>query len=138
MLQTISGTGIPHSSLPFSPAVKAGPFVFVSGQASVDGEGRIVEDTFAGEMNRSFNNVRIILEAAGLGLQHVVKVCSYVANQSDLEEYNAIYRQVFSPPYPARTTLIGCLGTRLKFEVDVVAFAEERPSASLGGERSDE
>ena len=48
----IHGEGIPTSSLPFSPAVRAGDLVFVSGQASVDAAGNIVEDTFEGEMRR--------------------------------------------------------------------------------------
>jgi 2-iminobutanoate/2-iminopropanoate deaminase len=102
--------------------VGAGPFVFVSGQASVDSSGAIVPDDFAGEMRRSFANVVAVLEAAGLGLADVVQVRSYVAQQADLAEYNRIYADLFSQPYPARTTLIGCLGTLLKFEVDVVAY----------------
>jgi 2-iminobutanoate/2-iminopropanoate deaminase len=109
-------------SLPFSPAVCAGPFVFVSGQASVDSAGEIVPDDFAGEMRRSLGNVIAILEAAGLGLRHVVQVRSYVGHQRDLAEYNQLFAELFTSPYPARTTLIGCLGTLLKFEVDVVAY----------------
>ena len=118
----ISGEGIPQSHLPFSPALLAGGFVFVSGQASVDGEGKIVNDTFAGECRRSFENVKKILLAAGLDFSDVVQVRNYVGRQEDLAEFNQIYREYFSSPFPARTTLIGCLGTLLKFEVDVVAL----------------
>ena len=110
------------SHLPFSPAVRAGGFVFVSGQASVDDAGKIVSDTFEGEVRRSFENLRRVLRAAGLDLRDVVQVRSYVARQEDLAEYNRIYAEFFKPPYPARTTLIGCLGTLLKFEVDAVAY----------------
>jgi 2-iminobutanoate/2-iminopropanoate deaminase len=120
----INPPGIPVSGLPFSPAVKAGPFVFVSGQASVDTMGKIVPDTFEAEVRRSFENVKQILVGAGLTLKHVVQVRSYVARQEDLPEYNKIYRDIFETPYPARTTLIGCLGTVVKFEVDVVAYTE--------------
>jgi 2-iminobutanoate/2-iminopropanoate deaminase len=62
-----------------------------------------------------------VLAGAGLDFSDVVQVRSYVARQEDLAEYNQIYREYFSEPYPARTTLIGCLGDLLKFEVDVVA-----------------
>lgn len=86
-------------------------------------EGWIVRDTFAGEMRRSITNLERVLAGAGLGLEHVVKVCSYVGRQEDLAEYNSIYREFFKEPYPARTTLIGCLGDILKFEVDAVAIA---------------
>jgi 2-iminobutanoate/2-iminopropanoate deaminase len=114
---------VPTSHLPFSPFVRAGAFVFVSGQASVDGIGKIVDDTFEGEMRRSMENVRAVLAGAGLTLADVCQVRSYVSRQEDLAEYNRIYREYFSAPYPARTTLIGCLGTLLKFEIDVTAYA---------------
>jgi 2-iminobutanoate/2-iminopropanoate deaminase len=114
---------VPTSHLPFSPFVRAGGLVFVSGQASVDTTGKIVNDTFEGEMRRSMENVRAVLAGAGLTLADVCQVRSYVARQEDLAEYNRVYREYFTGPYPARTTLIGCLGTLLKFEVDVTAYA---------------
>ena len=121
----------PKSPLPFSLSVSAGGFVFVSGQASVDSDGAIVNDTFEGEMRRSIENVRTILRGHGMTLRDVVQVRSYVGRQEDLAEYNRLYREFFQPPYPARTTLIGVLGTLLKFEIDVVAFpggAGNKPS----------
>ena len=120
-IEIINTPGV-TSHLPFSPAVGAGGFVFVSGQASVDESGKIVADTFEGECRRSLDNLRRVLRAAGLDLRDVVQVRSYVARQEDLAEYNRIYAELFAPPYPARTTLIGCLGTLLKFEVDAVAY----------------
>lgn len=120
-IEAINTPGLPVSRLPFSPAVRAGDFVFVSGQASVNDAGEIVNDTFEGEVRRSFDNLRRVLRGAGLDLSDVVQVRSYVARQEDLPEYNRIYAELFTPPYPARTTLIGCLGTLLKFEVDAVA-----------------
>lgn len=116
------GKDVPSSTLPFSPAVRAGDFLFISGQASVDMHGKIVPDTFENECIRSFENLGKILHAAGLTFKDVVQVRNYVAQQSDLAEFNRIYEKFFSEPYPARTTLIGCLGTLLKFEVDVVAY----------------
>ncbi|WP_437223673.1 RidA family protein [Planctomicrobium sp. SH661] len=115
----------PRSHLPFSPAVQAGPFFFVSGQASVDDEGAIVSDSFEGEFRRSFRNIERILQNAGLSLKDVVKVNSYVDHAGNLAEYNRLYREIFSAPFPARTTLVGCLdGTNLKYEVDVIAYQE--------------
>ena len=118
-----TGGHVPTSHLPFSPALRAGPFVFVSGQASVDATGKIVNDTFEGEMRRSMENLRAVLAGAGLTLGDVVQVRSYVGRQEDLAEYNRIYRDYFGEPFPARTTLVGCLGTLLKFEVDATALA---------------
>lgn len=120
--QVITGAGVPKSHLPFSPGVLAGDFLFISGQASVDETGSIVNDTFEGECRRSFDNVRKILAGAGLDFSDVVQVRNYVGRQEDLAEFNQIYREYFTEPFPARTTLIGCLGTLLKFEVDVIAM----------------
>ena len=113
----------PVSHLPFSPVVRVGDLVLVSGQASVDATGKIVTDTFEGEMRRSMENVRTILAAAGLDFSHVVQVKSYVGTPEYLAEYNAIYRDYFKEPFPARSTIVNCLGTALKYEIDVIAFA---------------
>lgn len=120
--KVIQGSGVPKSKLPFSPAVQLNGWVFVSGQASVDDSGNIVVDTFEGEMRRSFENARKILQAAGLDFKDVVQVRNYVGRKEDLVRFNEIYREYFSEPYPARTTLIGCLSDLLKFEVDLVAY----------------
>jgi 2-iminobutanoate/2-iminopropanoate deaminase len=96
--------------------------VFVSGQALVDASGKIVKDTFEGEMRRSMENLRAVLAGAGLDLRDVVQVRSYVGRQEDLAEYNRIYRDYFDEPFLARTALIGCLGTLLKFEIDAQAL----------------
>jgi 2-iminobutanoate/2-iminopropanoate deaminase len=133
----ISEPGVPVSHLPFSPGLRVNGFVFVSGQASVDATGKIVNDTFEGEFRRSMENVKKVLAGAGLTLADVVQVRSYVNAQSDLAEYNKLYREYFTAPFPARTTLIGCLGTLLKFEIDVTAIdnsqskkpAKKKPAA---------
>ncbi len=122
--RAISGE-VPTSHLPFSPAVAAGPFVFVSGQASVSDTGELILDTFAEEFRRSFDHVRRILAAAGCTLDDVVQVRSYLASEADLAEYNRLYRELFPDPRPARTTLVGVLGTdSIKYEVDVIAYKE--------------
>jgi len=121
--EVITGPNVPKSKLPFSPAIRAGDFTFVSGQASVDDEGNIVSDTFENEMRRSFSNLVRILAAGGLTLKHVVQVKSYVTSATDLPEYNRLYREFFQEPYPARTTIVNCLG-KLKYEIDVVAYKE--------------
>ncbi len=112
---------VPVSHLPFSPAVRAGDLVFVSGQASVDDTGAYIEDDFAGEMTRSMSNVERILAAAGGSLDDVVQVRSYLGDSSYRDEYNALYPSFFSAPLPARTTTSGGINS-LKYEVDVVAY----------------
>jgi 2-iminobutanoate/2-iminopropanoate deaminase len=113
------------SHLPFSAAVEANGFVFISGQAAVDDAGVIISGTFEQEVRRSMQNVINILGSAGLTLADVLRVTSYVHDPADLPLYNQLYRDYFSPPYPARTTITSCLSAALKFEIDVIAV---RPS----------
>jgi len=91
----------------------------------VDKEGSIIVGTFEEECRRSFENLKFILEAAGLTFEQVIQVRNYVGKQEYLSEFNSIYKEYFKEPYPARTTLIGCLGDLLKFEVDVVAYFKQ-------------
>lgn len=121
----ITGEGVPQSFLPFSPAVRAGQYVFISGQASVNENGTIVNGSFEEECRRSFDNLGKILKASGLGFEDVVQVRNYVGRQEDLAAFNHIYKEYFSAPFPARTTLMGCLGDLLKFEVDAVAMVKQ-------------
>jgi 2-iminobutanoate/2-iminopropanoate deaminase len=121
-IEVVRGPDVPASHLPFSPAIRAGGFVFVSGQASVDPKtGDIISDTFENEFRRTMDNLQRILAAAGASLKQVVQVRSYVKDAKDLPEYNRLYREFFKEPYPARTTITNCLG-KVLFEIDVVAY----------------
>src|SRR5665213_1188611 len=117
MITPVTTGDIPHSSLPFTPAIIAGGFIFVSGQASVDDAGAIIADTFEGEFRRSLNNIRRILEAAGSSLSQVVQVRGYVRDPANVPLYNKLYREYFKEPFPARTTIPNCLPTTLQFEI---------------------
>ena len=111
----------PVSHLPFSPVVVVGNLVLISGQASVDQTGKIVSDSFEGEFHRSIDNVRRVLAAAGCDLTHVVQTRNYVRDNDDLPLYNRLYAEAFAKPYPARTTIVNCLGPQLRYEIEVVA-----------------
>ena len=114
----------PVSHLPFSPAVRVGNMVFVSGQASVDATGKIVSDSFEGEFRRSVENLRKVLQSAGADLTHVVQTRNYVRDAEDLPLFNRLYTEYFSAPYPARTTITGCLSPALRFELECIAVTE--------------
>ena len=114
----------PTSHLPFSPCVQVGDLIFVSGQASVDDKGAIVSDTFEGEFRRSVENLRRVLESAGSDLAHVVQTRNYVRDAEDLPLFNQLYREYFSAPYPARTTIAHCLPAALRFELEAVAVVK--------------
>ena len=111
------------SSLPFSPGVRAGDFIFLSGLASVDENNRIIPDTFENEARRTYQNIARVLASDELTFTDVVQVRCYLSNKEDWDTHNRVYREFFSEPFPARTTLIGCLGDMVKYEVDLVAYS---------------
>ncbi|MDQ3667941.1 MAG: RidA family protein [Acidobacteriota bacterium] len=119
MLKTIlAGT----TKLPFSHATRLGDLIFVSGQASVDlATGDIIAGTFTEEMSRSLENMRTIITTAGGRWEDIVKVNCYVRRDADLAEFNQLYRQFFSEPFPARTTITNCLPVSILFEIDCIA-----------------
>ena len=125
--EVIHGEHIPDSpdNRPNSPGIQAGGFVFLSGQCSSKMDGEIITDSFEAEMLRTFENIEKILAGANLNLGHIVQVRSYLADQKYLNEYNKIYRKIFSKPYPARTNLIGVLGNVVKFSADVIACKDD-------------
>ena len=112
-----------RSNLPFSPGFIVGDYLHVSGQASVDREtGEIISGSFEEEVRRSIENLKAIVEAAGLTLDHVFSVRCYIGNPDDVAEHNRIYAEYFSEPRPVRSTLVQVLGTKLKYELDAIAY----------------
>mgnify|MGYP002635312528 CR=1 FL=1 len=111
----------PVSHLPFSPAVRVGDLILVSGQASVDATGKIVADTFEGEFRRSVDNLRKVLETAGSDLKHVVQTRNYIRDPANVARFNELYREYFSAPFPVRTTITNCLPPTLHYEIECVA-----------------
>ncbi len=114
----------PVSHLPFSPAVRVGDLILVSGQASVDATGKIVADTFEGEFRRSVENMRKVLETAGSDLKHVIQTRNYIRDPANVARYNELYREYFSAPFPTRTTITHCLPATLQYEIECVAVAK--------------
>lgn len=111
----------PVSHLPFSPAVRVGDLIFVSGQASVDKTGKIISGTFEEEFRRSVENLRDVLESAGSDLAHVIQTRNYIRDSANTPLYNQLYREYFKDPLPARTTISGCLPPTLHYEVECIA-----------------
>ncbi|NIK68999.1 RidA family protein [Paenibacillus sp. BK720] len=113
----------PQFPLPFSHAVRAGDFVYVSGQVGVDPVTReVVGPTIEDQTSQCLRNIEIILEQVGLTLDHVVKTNAFVSKTEDFPGYNQTYASVFRQPYPARTTAPVDMGAYL-VEIDVIAYA---------------
>lgn len=116
----------PQFPLPFSQALRAGDFVYVSGQVGVDPQTRtLVGDTVEEQTRQCVRNIEAILEAAGLTLDHVVKVNAHLTRLDNIPAYNTAYAECFRTPYPTRTTVVSGLGDFL-VEIDVIAYAPSR------------
>ena len=89
----------------FSQAVRAGNLVFVSGQVGDDLESfEVAGDTIEDQTRQCLKNVEEILAEAGLTLDHVVRVSTYLSRPEDFDGYDKVYSEIFSKPYPARVT----------------------------------
>jgi 2-iminobutanoate/2-iminopropanoate deaminase len=106
----------------YSPAVRAGDFVFVSGQVPRDPRtGQTGAGDFAAQTRLTLDNLRTVLEAAGASLDHVTAVTVYLADIGDWDAFNAIYRETFRPPYPSRA-VVGAQLHGFLVEVSAVAY----------------
>lgn len=122
---TDNAESLPKLPLPLSHFRRVQNTIYISGQASVDENGAIVPGTFEEEFRRTMEVVKRVLAAAGSRLGNVVQVRSYVRDAANLKLYNALYAEYFQEPYPARTTITGCLSDVIHFEMDCIAVADE-------------
>lgn len=113
----------------YSHAVRAGDFVFISGQTPRDAERAIVGETIEEQTAITLDNVELALKAAGASLNDVVKVSVHLADLADASKFNAVYARYFPKVLPARTT-VGSMLNEVRVEVDVVAYAPRSQKAA--------
>ena len=106
----------------YSPAVRAGDFVFISGQVPVDPKTqKVVSEDFETQVRQTLSNVKAALGAAGATLDDVVSVIAYLSSMDDWGKFNDIYKETFHAPYPTRTA-VGAMLRGFKVEVSAVAY----------------
>jgi 2-iminobutanoate/2-iminopropanoate deaminase len=112
----------PLSGFPYSNVVISGGLVAVASQVPFGEDHHLVGREFSEQAHQVFTNLRRCLHVAGCDFVDVIKVTGYLADPSLIDQYNQIYRQYFSPPYPTRTT-IACQLVVPGMLVQVDAFA---------------
>jgi 2-iminobutanoate/2-iminopropanoate deaminase len=122
--ETITAGNAPEPAGPYSHAVVAGGFVYVSGQGPIQPETGGMPDAFEEQVRQTLSNLKTILEAAGSGLEHVVKVNAYITDLTRFSEFNEVYKEFFQDAPPARTTVATALLGML-VEVDCVAVVAQ-------------
>lgn len=107
---------------PYSQAIKAGNTLYVAGQVGLSTEGKMDTSSVESECRQALNNVKAIVEAAGMSMQHVVKATLYVKNLKDFSRINEVYGTYFPQGAPARETVqISALPKGANFEISVIA-----------------
>lgn len=108
---------------PYSMAIEAGDLVFLSGQIPLDAAtGKLVEGDISAQAKQSLENLKTILEAAGLGFGHVVKTTIFLTSMADFAAVNEVYKAYMSEPYPARSTFaVAALPMGAKVEIEMIA-----------------
>jgi 2-iminobutanoate/2-iminopropanoate deaminase len=122
--ETITADNAPEPVGPYSHAIVANGFVYISGQGPIQPETGEMPDSFEEQVRLTLNNVKTILEAAGSGLDHVVKVNAYITDLTRFAEFNEVYKEFFQNAPPARTTVATALLGML-VEVDCVAIIDQ-------------
>ncbi len=110
------------SHVPLSPAVRAGDFVYISGQVPVGADGIVVKGGITEQTEQVMANVKAALELAGCTLDDVVKTTVWLEDARDFGAFNAVYAKHFPKDPPARTTVESRLMVDIKIEVEAVAY----------------
>lgn len=124
MKTAISTPDAPGAIGPYSQAIRAGDFLFVSGQIPLDpATGALIQGDIAAQTHRVLRNLAAILEAAGASFHHVVKTTVYLADMSEFAAMNEVYGTYFPAPAPARATVQAArLPRDVRVEIDLIAY----------------
>ena len=122
-MKAISTSKAPGAIGPYSQAIKVGNFVFTSGQLPLNpATGTFPEGGIKEQTRQSLNNIKAILEEAGLTMKNVVKTTVFLADMGDFADMNSVYAEFFSEPFPARSAVaVKTLPKNALVEIEVIA-----------------
>ncbi len=120
----VTAANLPTPAGPYSPGMTYQRLVFVSGQADIDPQTGALAPDVAAQTEQCLKNVKAILEAAGSGLQYVLRCGVFLVDMAEFKTMNGVYARVFGDHRPARTTVqvVALPGDGLRVEIDAVAY----------------
>ena len=123
MRQAIAASGAPKAIGPYSPAIRAGNLLFLSGQIAIDpATGALVDGGIAAQTDQVMRNIAALLEAAGAGFEHVVRTTVFLADMQEFKAMNEHYARFVADPPPARATVqVARLPLDARVEIDAIA-----------------
>jgi 2-iminobutanoate/2-iminopropanoate deaminase len=119
--------GKKNPNLPFHPAVRAGDYIFVSGQVAKDADGNMISGTIEVETKGTIEAIARILAEEGATLADVVRVTTYLDDVRDFGRYNKIFGEYFKDAVLARTTVEARAVINTKVEMDAIVYKPKRP-----------
>lgn len=124
MIERLTPPGLPAPRGPYSPAVRAGDFIFVSGQGPVDPKtNEFSYGDIKHETRVVLNNIKAILEGSGASMSDVVRCGVFLRDGGDFAAMNEVYAEFFGDQKPARTTVeTKFANPRMKVEIDAIAY----------------
>jgi 2-iminobutanoate/2-iminopropanoate deaminase len=124
MIERLTPAGVPVPRGPYSPAVRAGDFIFVSGQGAVDvATNKMSYGDIQHETRIVLDNIKRILEGCGASMKDVVKCSVFISDGKDFGAMNQVYVEFFGNDKPARTTVeTGFADPKMKVEIDCIAY----------------
>lgn len=123
MRELVTAAGAPAAIGPYSPALKVGNLLFLSGSIPLDPKsGQIVSGGIAEQTTQVLENIKTLLEAAGASFNNVARTTVFMTDLAEFAQMNEIYAKYFTAPYPARSTVqVVRLPRDVKVEIDVIA-----------------
>ncbi len=126
MVKALHTDGAPAAIGPYSQAIQAGDFLFVSGQIPISPESGEIVEGIDNQTKQVLQNIEAILSEAGVGFRKVVKFTIYLSNMNHFGTVNEIYGSFLEEPYPARATVeVSRLPKDVLIEMDVIAYLGE-------------
>jgi 2-iminobutanoate/2-iminopropanoate deaminase len=121
--ELITAAGAAKPIGPYSPAIRAGHLLFLSGSIPLDPvSGQLVEGGITEQTRRVMENITALLAAAGAGVSNVVRTTVFMVDLGEFAAMNEVYAAYFSAPYPARSTVqVAKLPKDVRVEIDVIA-----------------
>jgi 2-iminobutanoate/2-iminopropanoate deaminase len=121
--ELVTAAGAAKAIGPYSPALKVGNLLFLSGSIPLDpASGQLVEGGISEQTRRVMDNIKALLEAAGAGFHNVARTTVFMVDLGEFATMNEIYSSYFTAPYPARSTVqVVKLPKDVRVEIDVIA-----------------
>ncbi len=126
MKKRFVGTGPAPLNLPFSPGIRFGDLIFISGQGPLDANGKVIAGDIKAQTRKTLENFNRVLAAAGSDMESVLQTTVYLKDLNDYSRMNEVYSSFFKDPKPARATVQAELLFGMRVEIQGIAHIPSR------------